>query len=220
MIIFKTNEALGIAAQYLPSDPVIIEAGAYNGSDTVRMIEQWPNATIHAFEPVPELFEALKERAAGHPNISCYPYALSNHTGIAQFYISERPEKPGVPSQAGSLLTPKERIKHSPLHFPKTISVPTITLDDWAKKYHIDRVDFLWLDMQGAELLVLETSKKIVPTVQLIFTEVSFIESYAGQPQEQEITEWLTAHGFELIGQDYKNHTDHFFGNRLFKRSS
>ncbi len=218
MIIFKTPEVMSIAAQNLPSSPVIIEAGAYNGSDTLRMIQQWPNATIHAFEPIPELFEALKEKTANYPTISCYPYALSNQTGTAPFHVSERPEKPGIPSQAGSLLTPKERLNHSPLHFPKTISVPTITLDDWAKKYHIDRVDFLWLDMQGAELSVLKASEKIRTTVQLIFTEVSFIESYQGIPQEQEITGWLTAHGFELVGQDYKNHTDHFFGNRLFKK--
>lgn len=46
-------------ARYLPKNPVTLEAGAHNGSDTVEMIELWPTATIYAFEPVPVLLAQL-----------------------------------------------------------------------------------------------------------------------------------------------------------------
>lgn len=48
-------------AQFLPPNPIIIEAGAHIGRDTKKMARQWPNAHIHAFEPVPALFEILKK---------------------------------------------------------------------------------------------------------------------------------------------------------------
>lgn len=219
MIIFKPHEIVTLLQKYLPENPIIVEAGAYNGNDTIRMAKAFPNGHIHAFEPVPEIMERLKIKTEQFPNISRYPYALSDHNGSALFYVSEKPEKPGVASQAGSLLKPKERMRHSPLHFPRTIQVPTITLDSWAKKENISRVDFLWLDMQGHELAVLKASHEIVPTVSVVFCEVSFIESYEKIPQVDEVTTWLQNNGFELVGQDYESSTSHFFGNRLFIRS-
>ena len=43
------------------------------------------------------------------------------------------------------ILKPKERLELSPMVFKEIITVPTITLDDWAQKYAIDHVDFIWL---------------------------------------------------------------------------
>ncbi len=220
MLIFKSHEALDHIKQYLPNNPIILEAGSFNGSDTIRMGRMWPLGYIHAFEPVPELFQKLTQRISAYENIICYQYALSNHNGTAPFYISEKPDKPGIPSQAGSLMQPKERLKYSSLTFPRTIIVQTITLDAWASTYHVNHIDILWLDMQGHELAVLQASKFILKTVSVIFTEVSFIESYKNQPQLDEITEWLREYGFTCVGQDYVNQTDYFFGNRLFVKDS
>jgi len=42
---------------FLPEKPVILEAGAHKGKDTVELAKIWPKGTIHAFEPVPTLFK-------------------------------------------------------------------------------------------------------------------------------------------------------------------
>jgi len=55
MIICKPHQFVDIVAPYLPANPVIIEAGAFNGSDTIKLAKKWPQATIHAFEPVPAI---------------------------------------------------------------------------------------------------------------------------------------------------------------------
>lgn len=214
--IFKTHESIKYSAPYLPDTPIIVEAGAFNGSDTIRLAEKWPNGHIHAFEPVPELFKEMQKRVANHKNISCYEYALSDHDGTAQLYLSEKPSKPGKVSQGNSLLPPKERLHHSSLTFDRTITVPTLSLDSWAHKFKIPHVDLLWLDMQGHELAVLQASHQIIKTVQVIFTEVSFIESYENQPQVNDMIAWMNAHGFEEKGRDFSNTTDWFFGNMLF----
>src|SRR6266487_2479433 len=46
-------------ARRLPARPVIVEAGAHNGSDTVVLARLRPGAFVHAFEPVPRLFQEL-----------------------------------------------------------------------------------------------------------------------------------------------------------------
>lgn len=218
MKLFKSHEAISILAQLLPQNPIIVEAGAFQGHDTLRMAKQWPEGTIHAFEPVPNLFEKLVVATTHQKNIHCYNLALSDHDGTAEFYVSEKPNKPGIPSQAGSLHKPKERLKHSPLQFPTTITVPTITLDSWASKYAVDHIDCLWLDMQGHELQVLTTAPQMLKTVHVIYTEVSFIESYEGMPLMPEIKLWIEAQGFYEVGRDFENQTDWFFGNIMFAR--
>lgn len=218
MHIVKSHEIISIIENLAPKNPVIVEAGAFHGHDTIRMAEQWPKGTIHAFEPVPELNKILQEKTASFENIHCYPLALSDHDGTATFYVSEKPGKSGIPSQAGSLLEPKERLKHSPLFFPHTIEVETITLDSWALKHGIDHVDCLWLDMQGNELKVLKSAPKILATVSVIYTEVSFIESYQGIPLMDEVKSWIESQGFLEYGRDFENQTDWFFGNILFYR--
>lgn len=216
MKIFKSHEAIAMIAPLLAPNPVIVEAGAFHGHDSLRMASQWPQGAIHAFEPVPDLYETLQKSTATHPNIHCYNLALSDHDGTALFYVSEKPNKPGVPSQAGSLLKPKERLKHSPLQFPSTIEVNTLTLDSWAAQNNIDHIDCLWLDMQGTELNVLKAAPHMLKKVSVIYTEVSFIESYEGLPQMAEVKSWIESQGFQEVGRDFENQTDWFFGNILF----
>lgn len=75
-------------AQFLPKNPVILEAGAANGNDTYEMAQLWPESTIYAFEPAPSLFEKMVEQTKNCPNIIPYAFALSDTRGIAQFYVS------------------------------------------------------------------------------------------------------------------------------------
>lgn len=218
MIIFKPHQVLKHVVPYLPHNPIIIEAGAFDGTDTIRISKQWPEGTIHAFEPVPSLYATLTKNTVAYPTIHCYEVALSDRNGTAPLYVAEKQNKPGTPSQASSLLPPKERLEHSPIIFPSTIQIPTITLDTWAEQHHISHIDFAWLDIQGKELAVLQASPRMCKTLKVIYLEVSFIESYAGQPLYPDVTQWLTAQGFEEIGRDFTNTTNWFFGNSLWLR--
>lgn len=216
MITFKPHQALDHIKPYLPSSPIIVEAGAYKGKETVKLATHLPQSMVHAFEPVPEIFEQLKTNTAHLPNIRCYPIALSNKTGTMAMHLSEHPDRPGITSQGNSLLAPKERLALSPLIFPRTIKVPTFTLDDWARQNNIDHVDLLWLDLQGYELAVMQSSPKIFSTVQIILTEVEFTQAYEGQPQYPQVRAWLESQGFTMIGKDFPDNPTWFFGNALF----
>lgn len=219
MIIFKPHQSCSIIKEFLPPNPIIVEAGAFTGKDTLRMAHTWPAGIIHTFEPVAELYTQLCTNTAHMTHVHTYPFALDNKSGKALFYISEKPEKPGRPSQANSLRAPKERLHHSPLTFNKTINIPTITLKDWADQYCINTIDMLWLDTQGHEQSIIEGAVTLLPTVQVIFTEVSFIEAYTGQLTFNNFTQWLKPLGFQLIGKDFSTTTDWFFGNALYVRT-
>jgi len=216
MIIFNSHKALEVIKPFLPDNPIVIEAGAFDGNDTRKMSLLWPKGTIHVFEPVPEIYERLRNNTNMLSNIVYHSIALSNHTGMAEFYVSERPLKPGIASQAGSLHKPKERLSKSPLIFPRKITVSTITLDQWAYENDIKTIDLLWLDTQGHELAILQAASHMINNIKVVFAEVSFIESYEGQPFYEDVIAWMISQGFEYIGRDFIDTTQGFFGNVVF----
>src|SRR5579872_3013328 len=218
MIIFNSHKALEVIKPFFSYNPVIVEAGAFDGQDTKKMAQQWPQGTIHAFEPVPEIYERLMNNTHMLPHVQRYRLALSNHSGTAQFYIAEKPQKPGIASQAGSLYKPKERLQHSSIIFPRMVTVNIVTLDEWADRNGITAIDLLWLDTQGHELAILQAAPHMVNHIKVIFAEVSFIESYQNQPLYKDVVTWMADHGFEQVGRDFEDETKSFFGNVLFVR--
>lgn len=198
-----------IIEHYLPPNPILLEAGAHIGRDTQKMLNAWPSCTIHAFEPVPELFSVLSSKVAANSRAFCYPFALSNKTGMSTLFMSS-----GRSTATSSLLEPLGESKDSATLFTP-IAVQTITLDDWAQKYQINHVDGLWLDMQGAELLVLKAAPVILKTVSVIYTEVNFVSRYNGMPLYPEVKQWLLGQGFK-IALEACSQPD--WGNVLFVR--
>lgn len=187
-----------LIAAYLPANPTIVEAGAHIGVDTIQMSKRWPQGTIHAFEPIPHLFSQLQSNTAKRKNVCCYPMALGKETGAAKMFVSS-----GRSDASSSLFPPKAHLTYHPdILFETEIQVPTITLDHWAAEQGIKKIDFLWLDLQGYELAVLQAATNILTTVQAIYTEVNLDETYAGVALYPELRQWLAGHGFKVLRED------------------
>lgn len=212
----KKQELLPFIARYVPERPVIVEAGAFDGKDTQRAAAFWPRSTIHAFEPVPEIYALLRSNTHELANVHTYNLALSSSQGMAEFHVSEKTSRPGKPFQAGSLHEPQERLQWSDARYTHTIQVPTITLEHWATQQHITQIDMLWLDAQGHELEILKGSGQLLKHISVIYTEVHFINAYQGQPLYEELKSWLEENGFTQVAQDFKDQTSWFFGNVVF----
>lgn len=213
------TEALAIVKPYLPNNPVILEAGAYDGTDTVTISRSWPQATFHTFEPVPELYKKLSRKTKPFSNIHTYPFALGDYNGTAKFYVSEFENKPGIPSESSSLLQPKEHIDYAPhVVFKREIIVPIATIDIWAQQHGIDKIDFMWLDMQGYELNALKAAPNIMKTVKAVLTEVEFVEAYEGQYLFADIKQWFEEQGFEMVAINFDINNPTWFADALFIR--
>jgi FkbM family methyltransferase len=181
-------------AKFLPQNPIIIEAGAHIGVDTLEMSTLWPLGHIHAFEPIPAIFQTLKENTSKTRNVTCYPLALSDSNGTAEIFVSG-----GTSDGSSSLLAPKEHlIEHPNVTFTTKIEVSTITLDKWVVDESIRRIDFLWLDLQGYEFNVLKASPEILESVLVIHTEVSLKHIYEDAPLYPELRQWIESKGFEV----------------------
>lgn len=200
--------------KFLPDNPVIIDAGAHRGDDSVELSKLIPSAQIHAFEPVPAIFADLKANTTNYPRIRCYEFALSNRTGQQEMHISS-----GASDASSSLLAPEEHLKdHPDTFFKETISVKTITLDEWALKNNIDKVDFMWLDMQGFELEVLKASPGILSKTTAIHMEVSCKQTYENVPLYTEVKEWMSSMGFKVCIEEIPPGWD--MGNVLFLKEN
>lgn len=216
-------EALEIAQYFLPQNPIIIDAGAFDGTESAVMAKKWPQGHVHSFEPVPEIYQKLIYTASFNSNMSTYDFALSEKDGMAEMFVSEINSQPGIPSQSSSLLAPKEHIDYAPhVIFPRAVTVQTYKVDTLTQVYNIPRVDMMWLDMQGIELDVLKASPKILETTKVVLTEVEFVEAYAGQYLYEDIKKWFESQGFVLIGcnfnPEFPTENGIWFGDALFVR--
>ena len=197
--------------QFLPEDPVIVEAGAHKGRDTIKLAKHFPLSSIHAFEPLPELYSQLVERTAGYSSITTYNYALADETGSTHMYQSS-----GSSDAASSLLAPELYLSERPgISFTSGIPVKCVTLDDWARLHGIKKIDFMWLDMQGFEQAMLKASPEMLKKTGLIHTEINYSQRYTGHPLFTEYKLWFEDNGFELICEVAKKET---WGNALFKK--
>lgn len=178
--------------------PTIVEAGAHSGLDTIWLAKLFSPGTVHAFEPVPEIFARLDRRTRRVANVRTYNAALGARSGRAALHVSG-----GRSDGSSSLLRPSGHLEvHPGVTFASPIEVPCVSLDDWAARAGIDKVDLLWLDLQGLELDVLAASSSVLPTVKAIYTEVSLKEMYEGSRLYPEYRSWLEARGFAVLDED------------------
>uniref|UniRef100_A0A6C0K2H5 Methyltransferase FkbM domain-containing protein n=1 Tax=viral metagenome TaxID=1070528 RepID=A0A6C0K2H5_9ZZZZ len=198
----------------IPANSTIVEAGTADGNDTVFFSDHCNRGFVYGFEPDPNLFAETQSKILNRNNVQVENIALSDKTGTATFYISDRFGKDWGSS---SLLKPKDHIfVHPQITFKKEITVNTINLDEWfiAKRPSIETVDLMWLDMQGAEPFVLKNAPGILSKTKYLFTEVSLIETYENVEQYSTFKQFLHGAGFDVISEDlpWKD-----MGNVLFK---
>ena len=193
---------LELVAKFIPSDPIIFEAGGHYGEDTVKLANRWPQGHVISFEPNPAAYIRLLQTVKKTPNISHYNLAVNTYNGDAILNVcygttGDQPIFEG----ASSLL---EASDHMKIHYkgPK-VKIPCVVLDDWCKENNVDHIDFMWLDLEGLELQTLESSPEILKTVKVIYTETNFHPFRKGTTQYQALESFLKKSGFELAAHWY-----------------
>jgi FkbM family methyltransferase len=198
-------------SEVLPPDPVVVEAGAYRGGDTRDFAELWPDGRMFALEPVPGPFAELRESTSGLPNVTAEQLALGSAEGTSTMWVSS-----GASDGSSSLREPTEHlVDHPDVAFEERVDVQVVTLDSYLARRGIDRIDLLWLDLQGSELEVLKASPRALSATTAIVTEVFFKELYDGAPLWPEVRSWLEGQGFRVAVEDFPWEDA---GNALFVR--
>lgn len=152
------NEAKGAARWVNATDDfVVMDAGANVGSWAVAVSKCLPkNGRIYAFEPQPRAAEMI--RALQIKGCEVHQVALSERSGTRTFYTSDPTDS------MGSLYERDDTIAHDHRTEYKSIEVEASRLDDFVKKHGINRIDFMKMDLEGAELEALRGATECMQT--------------------------------------------------------
>lgn len=154
-------------ADLLSGAPVCLHVGASDGRHSYVMTQVAPKARIYAFEPSAFAFEVLKvairwhgigkqvtaihAAAADKPGelLLVTPKKTSGRMGRAYAYVAEtRPNGAARPDLEDTGMDVQ--------------TTPVVTLDGFCAEHGIDRVDFIRMDIEGAEQKALEGALTIL----------------------------------------------------------
>ena len=151
------RETTNLFKEKIERGGVIIDLGAHIGYFTSLFSELvGKNGKVYAFEPNPELFVMLKQNTRKFENVVLSEMAVSNKGGVINFYESL--------NNTGN---------HSifPADFREVkISVNSVRLDDVIK----EKVDWIKMDIEGAEPLAIEGMNRIISENQNIKLVIEF----------------------------------------------
>lgn len=155
------------------------------------------------FEPVPAECQRLNEKyGAPHRFYPCFIGDGAPHTFHETNYY-----------QTGSLFEPNNTLNDYFQNLSVVTQlvarhpVTTVRLDDVEG---LDDIDFLKIDVQGAELMVFRNAPRLLARTLLIQSEVEFLHHYKNQPLFADVD-------IELRQQGFVFHTFDGFGTRAFK---
>jgi FkbM family methyltransferase len=127
------------------------------------------------------------------------PLALSNTVGESTIYVTKNP-------MCSSLYVPNEpylaRFARLPelVNLDFTLEIETTTLDTFCVSEGIEEIDFLQIDVQGGDLLVLEGGVSILAnSVLAVQIEVEFSPLYIDQPLFADVDTFMRKQGFTLF---------------------
>ena len=157
-----------------------------------KIIEYFPSSEIIGFEIEKEVCDQMNSKAA--KGTRYFPFALGENNEKRKLYITENP-------MCTSLYKPNENLANlyhelQYMNLKKETEIETITLDSFVDEHSIDVIDFIKIDVQGAELDILKGSKKLLNNVLKIECEVEFIPLYHDQPLFGDIAKFLSQYNF------------------------
>lgn len=192
---------------------IIVEGGSADGADTDFFAQNFPNAKIYGFEPEENLYQKALKRNQENANVHLEKAALSSQNGTANFYISDRF---GEDWGSSSLLKPKDHLWfHKEITFIREYKVKTLNLDSWCQNNSIQRIDFLWMDVQGSEPIIVKSSPNVIENTKYVYTEVSLIETYENVVLYSDFRNLMVEMGFKIVFEDLPWGD---MGNVLFER--
>jgi FkbM family methyltransferase len=193
------DTALGVLCDHgIDLDFSVVEIGALPiqvaPEPFYLLLDVFPRSRIHAFELDPVLCERLNAKATA--GVRYYPVALAGSTGRRRLYETAH--------QVGTSLYEPQPFWSDTFHdldamrLKSTSEIDVCTLDDFARDHALTRIDLMKMDVQGAELEILQGGAQATAEMVAIVTEVEFVPLYKEQPLFSDVDRHLRERGFML----------------------
>jgi FkbM family methyltransferase len=175
---------------------IIFDVGSRDCIQSIEFYNSFPNAKIFAFECNPNTVPICRKNIENYKDrITLIEGAVCDYNGEIKFYPINQQKtitswsdgNPGASSlfKSNGMYTLETYVQDE-------IYVKCHTLDSILVKYNIPRVDIIWMDLQGAELLALKGLSNNLHNVKYIHTEVCIKPIYENQGLFPEINDYLT----------------------------
>lgn len=185
---------------------VVVDCGACDGLDSIIYSNLMPNAKIFAIEPREDNINLINENIVlfKKDNIQSVRACLSDVDGEAEFYESfgQSGNVSGwdTGNKSSSIFRPSGHVREHPwCQFKEPEKIHAQRFDSLG----ILSVSFLHLDVQGAELKVLEGFGNILSSLRMIWLEIACVELYDGQPLKGDVERYIESKGFKKIIDRY-----------------
>lgn len=141
-------------------DPVttIVDVGANDGAFSVFAATNYPQATIHAFEPSQEAFHYLQHNSSLFRNIHPHNYGLYKHDASVPLYLGYES------SVMNSVVAGRETVN-------ATETINLRCAGNALKELGVMAPDIIKVDSEGCEVQVLESLAKMLQQVQVVYLE-------------------------------------------------
>lgn len=145
---FPEYEEMNFIYDFLKKDDIFVDVGANIGAHTLMAASKIKTGKIFSFEPSAKALKYLKENIQiNHlkSKVIIVDRVVSNINGFESFTLGKHSEI--------------DRIGEKGDIFHKTKMIPSVSLDKFLLENKIDCVDLIKIDVEGAELKVLEGLK-------------------------------------------------------------
>jgi amino acid adenylation domain-containing protein/FkbM family methyltransferase len=214
---------------HLPAEGVIFDVGANIGMFSLFASVNAPRCRVYAFEPLPPLYETVAANCELYgPGVKVFPFGLSNHEHAATFtfysrytMMSGRSEYANAQDEVSVIKTFLTNQRAAGDASAETLlvnadellegrfaeerhTVRLRRLSDVIREEGVERIDLLKVDVQRAELDVLEgLDAEHWPLVRQVVMEVHDARGHASAGRVQRMTKLLEGHGFRVqVDQD------------------
>ena len=159
-----------------------------------RLLDDFPGSRVHSFELDSDSCATLM--ASTRPGVIIHPAAIGLRREKRTVHLTHHP-------MCTSLYRPNEKLMQEFnnlefAHLRSTEEVETVSLDELASEGLFDRIDFVKIDIQGAERDAFRGASKTLRSTVAIVTEVEFFHHYEDQPLFGDVDQELRSQGFML----------------------
>lgn len=165
-VIFQQNQSIptdntdgetSLAHYILKDKDIVFDIGANKGDWSRMALEANSTIRLFSFEPIPEIYNMLKNSLEHLKNVEFFNFAFSDQQGKSDFYYFSGP----IGNSILSGLFDRQILRQW-IGQPDLITVKLETLDHFCAIMNISTIDFLKIDTEGAEWKVLNGAKELM----------------------------------------------------------
>jgi FkbM family methyltransferase len=184
------NAEMEFVQRFLQPGMTVLDLGAHQGLYTLLASKRvGASGKVFAFEPSPRERRALRWHVALNRcwNVRTQAVAVGNENGEADLFVVQ-----GSQTGCNSLKPPDVRSS------TKRVRVPVIRLDDWLEGQKLKQVDFIKLDVEGAELPALQGAARLLAgrARPVILAEVQDVRTVPWGYRAKDILTYLVEKGY------------------------